>query len=163
MIDSLISRLPGNKNLWVFILLWLLTFVLYIPAGKAGWVIDGAGILYHVKHMPPIEFINALYSGDQGFYQVYLLQYLIFFKIWGMNGWLWSTLFITLHSINALLFFITSRNILANSTIRNSLIPLAAAVIFTICPHISEVLIWRACVHYLLGFMFILLIIHCVQ
>ena len=164
MINSLIARLPGNKNLWVFILLWLLTFVLYIPAGKAGWVIDGAGFLYHLKHQGFWDFINRTTSTDQSFYQLFTLHYVVFYKLWGINPWLWTVLYITLQAINALLFFIFSTNILEDSGVKNArLIAFCSVIIFTVSPHISEIIVCKAYYHYLQCFLFILLIMLWVQ
>ena len=164
MINSLLARLPGNKNMWVFILLWLLTFVLYIPAGKAGWVIDGAGFLYHLKHQGFWDFINRTTSTDQSFYQLFTLHYVVFYKLWGINPWLWTVLYITLQAINALLFFIFATNILDDSAVKNGrLIAFCGVIIFTVSPHISEIIVCKAYYHYLQCFLFILLIMLWVQ
>ncbi len=159
-----INGKPGKKNALIFIVLWLLTFVLYFPAAKAGWVIDAAGFLYNMKHQGFRDFINRTNSSDQSFYQVLTFHYYLFYKIWGFNVWLWGVLYITLHALNAYLVFIISRNLLSDSGIQKSvLISLAGVVLFTISPHISEVLIGRAYYHYLQSFFFILMILYWLQ
>ncbi len=164
MNNNLLSRLPGNRNGWIFILLWLLTFGLYISAARAGWVIDAVGFLYNLKHEGFWDFINRTHSGDQSFYQVLTLQYYIGYQLWGMNLWMWSLLYITLQAMNAFLLFVICRNIFSDSGLKNSvLVPLIGVLFFTICPHISEVIICKAYYHYLQSFMFILLIMLWVQ
>jgi hypothetical protein len=164
MNDTLLSRLPGNKNAWIFLLLWLLTFALYIPAARAGWVIDAVGFLYNLKHEPFLDFINRTHSGDQSFYQVLTLQYYIGYKLWGMNPWAWSLLYITLQAANAFLLFIVCSRLFSDSGLKNAiLVPFIGVLFFTICPHISEVVICKAYYHYLQSFLFILSIMLLVQ
>jgi len=152
------------KNVWVFIGLWVITFGLYLPALKAGWVIDGVGFLYNLRHQGFWEFINRTHSEDKSFYQLFTLQYYIGYKLWGLNFYMWSLLYITAQSINAYLFYVVCKRIFTDSGLKNAvLIPFCGAVLFTVCPHISEVVVCKAYYHYLQSFMFILLIIYCVQ
>jgi hypothetical protein len=164
MSSPILSRLSVIKSKWVFVILWTATFMLYVSTRKAGWVIDGLGLLYNIRHKSFWDFVNSTQSGDQGFYQLLTLPYYIFYSLFGMNEWFWGLLFITLQSLNALLLFIFFRNLLRDSLVKNgTLISLAAVVIFTVSPHISEVLVWRACFHYMLSFCFIISILIQVQ
>lgn len=164
MINSLLSRLSASKNILIFALLWMLTLVIYIPTVKAGWVIDAVGGIYNMKHLSFMDFINGKQSSIQSLYQLYAITIFIFYKLWGVNPWLWSLSFISLHAVNAFLAFLVCKNILADSSVKNSVgISLCGAILFTVCPHISEVIIWKACFHYLQGFFFILLALHFVQ
>jgi len=149
----------GKNTLWVFVIVWLITLALYIPAAKAGWVIDASGFLYLLKHESFWDFINRTHSEDQSFYQLFMLQYYIGYKLWGLNLWMWSLLYITVQSINAYLLCILCRNIFADSGVKNGFaISLCGVLIFVICPHVSEVVICKAYYHYLQSFLFILLI-----
>jgi len=164
MKNTLLPRQVGVKNIWIFLGLWVLTFALYLPAVKAGWVIDGVGFLYNLRHQGFWEFINRTHSEDQSFYQLFTLQYYIGYKLWGLNFWMWSLLYISVQSINAYLLFLVCKKIFSDSGLNNQvLVPLCGAVLFTICPHISEVVICKAYYHYLQSFMFILLIMLWVQ
>ncbi len=152
------------KNYWAFPALWLLTLCIYIATSRAGWVIDGVGFLYNMKHTGFWEFINRTYSSDQSFYQVLTSHYYLFYKLWGLNPWLWGLLYITLHSLNAYLFFIFSKKILSDTGIaKGGMIAISSAVIFTISPHISEIIVCRAYFHYLVALALILSILICVQ
>ncbi|MCD6010433.1 MAG: hypothetical protein K0Q79_295 [Flavipsychrobacter sp.] len=160
MNSPILSKISAIKNSWVFIILWAVTFAIYVATRQAGWVIDGVGLLYNMKHQSFWDFINTTYSGDQGFYQLLTLPYYIFYKIWGFSPWMWGTLYITMHALNAMLVFSVFRAVLTDSGVKNSsIIALTTAIIFTFSPHISEVLVWRACFHYLLSFLFLLLVI----
>ena len=158
---TVINRISAR---WFFLVFWLLTFVIYIATARAGWVIDGVGFLYNMKHQGFWDFINRTYSQDQSFYQVLTLHYYIFYKIWGFNPWMWGLLYITIHALNVYLLFLLSKNILSDSGVGNSrVIALAGALLFIVAPHISEILVCRAYYHYLQCFLFILLILYWVQ
>ena len=164
MNDFFLNQQRVLKNGWVFLAFWLLVFLLYIPAGKAGWVIDGVGFLYNLKHQSFLEFINRTKSEDQSFYQLFTLHYYLFYKLWGFNVWLWSLLYITVQAINSYLLFRLFGKLLSDSGIAKSfLLSLTAVVIFTVSPHISEIVVCKAYYHYLQVFMFILLILLWVQ
>jgi hypothetical protein len=158
MEKDLLSRLSAIKAKWAFLLLWAVTFAIYIATAPGGWVIDAIGWIYDMKHHSFIDFLNRTQSSSESFYQLFALHYYVFYKLWGLNPVMWALLYITLHAINALLVFVVARSILSDSDLKNgTLISLAAALIFTVCPHISEVLIWKACYHYLQSFMYVLL------
>ena len=114
---TVINRISAR---WFFLVFWLLTFVIYIATARAGWVIDGVGFLYNMKHQGFWDFINRTYSQDQSFYQVLTLHYYIFYKIWGFNPWMWGLLYITIHALNVYLLFLLSKNILSDSWVGNS-------------------------------------------
>ena len=150
----------------VLLLIWGITFLLYLPAIKAGWVIDAAGWLAHVQDKSEglTAYLNRSWSTIPGMYQFTQLITLGFYKVWGVNPYAWSLLYELLHTFNAFLFFVVFRAVLTDSgydvsTARK--IALTTAVLFTICPHISEVLIWKACYHYLQGFLMILICLYC--
>ncbi|MCW3122627.1 MAG: hypothetical protein JWQ38_2119 [Flavipsychrobacter sp.] len=163
MNNNLLSKY-SEKNIVVFGLLWVLTLGLYLPAVKAGWTIDAVGWIYNLKHLSFWDFINCTQSATQSMYQLYALDFLVFYKLFGVNPYIWSIIFISFHALNAFLVFRLCKNIFSDSGINNgNAIALCGTIIFTVCPHISEVLIWKACFHYLQGFMFILLSLLWVQ
>ena len=146
----------------VFLLIGCLTFLLYLPAIKAGWVIDAAGWLAHVKDKQEtlIPYLNRTWSTVPGLYQFTQLITLAFYKIWGANVYAWSLLYELMHTLNAWLFFLVASRILTDTGYdarKARRVSLIAVLLFTISPHISEVLIWKACYHYLQGFLMILL------
>jgi len=154
----------GKKNLFVFCLLWLVTFILYLPTAKAGWVIDSAGWLYNITHMGFWDYINRTQSGIPSLYQFTQFTTYLFYKLWGANPWCWHVLMVTMHAVNAWLVFIICSRLFTDSGIKNAgAIALGGVILYTISPHLSEVIVWEASYHYLQGFLFILLILFCVQ
>ena len=71
-----------KKTCWVFPAMWLVTFAVYVATTRVGWVIDAVGFLYNLKHLSFWDFINRTNSADQSFYQVLMLQYYVFYKIY---------------------------------------------------------------------------------
>ena len=155
---------PRIKNVWVFALLWLLTFILYLPAAKAGWVIDSAGWLYNIRNLKFWDYVNNKQSYICSLYQFTQLATYVFYKLFHTNSYAWHALMITMHAGNAYLLFILAGNLFRDSGIKNARnIALAGVVLYSVCPHISEVIVWEASYHYLQGFLFILLILYWVQ
>jgi len=155
---------PRIKNVWVFALLWLLTFILYLPAAKAGWVIDSAGWLYNIRNLKFWDYINNKQSGIPSLYQFTQLVTWCIYKVFNANALAWHTIMVSLHAVNAFLFFLIFRRLFDDSGIRHSFhISIAGVVLYTVCPHISEVIVWEASFHYLQGFLFILIILYCLQ
>ena len=150
--------------MWVFALLWLLTFILYLPAAKAGWVIDSAGWLYNIRNLKFWDYINNKQSGIPSLYQFTQLVTWCIYKVFNANALAWHTIMVSLHAVNAFLFFLIFRRLFDDSGIRHSFrIAIAGVVLYTVCPHISEVIVWEASFHYLQGFLFILIILYCLQ
>ncbi len=161
---SLTSEQPVLKNGWIFVILWALTFIIYLPAAKAGWVIDAAGWLYNITHLKFWNYINNSQSGINSLYQFTQFTTYVFFRLFGANPYAWHTLQVTMHAINGYLFFLLCNRLFSDSGIKNGRnIALCGVLLYTVCPHISEVIIWEAAYHYLQGFMLILAILLCVQ
>ncbi len=144
--------------------IWLLTFALYLPAAKAGWVIDAAGWLYNIRHLSFWDYINNAQSGIPSLYQFTQFTTWVFYKLFNANPYAWHMLMVTMHAVNAFLVFVICNKLFHLSGINaHWRIAITGAILYTICPHISEVIVWEASFHYLQGFLFILLIMHWVQ
>ena len=153
-----ISRLLARGPV-VFLLLWSFAVAVYLPSAKAGWVIDAVGYVSNMKIHGFWDYINSTWSQTKSFYQLYNLQFVVFYKLFGVNPLGWSFMFITTHAINSFLLFLICKKVLTDSGFEHAaVVSIAGAVLFTGCPHIGEVLVWKACYHYLMGFLFILLI-----
>src|ERR1035437_3167090 len=109
MYNALLSRATGNKNVWICSMLWLFTFILYLPAAKAGWVIDSAGWLYNIRNLKFWDYINNSQSGIPSLYQFTQFATYVFYKAFNANPYAWLTLQVTIHAANSFLLFIISR------------------------------------------------------
>lgn len=145
---------------YFFLVVWLSVFVVYLPAARAGFVSDYLGWLLHIKSHNFIDFVNRSGNPEKSFYQVTQVFTWLFYQVLGTHAWLWHLLFITLQSVNALLFYLLLFGVFTHTGIRQAkYIAAASAMLFSICPHISEVIVWEPSYHYLQGFAFILAIL----
>ena len=159
-----LQRRTPFSNLGVFCILWVLLFVLYYPAAKAGFVTDFTGWLDQVKNHSFGEYINRSNFKATSLYQVTQFNTYIFYKLFGINAWLWHLLFITLHVINCMLLFVLCARLLGDVNVQNSRgIAFGGVLLFCVSPYISEVIVWEPSFHFLQGLLFILLILFWVQ
>ena len=162
--QSLISRIIRSEHNRVFVALWLITFALYLPTAKAGWVLDTAGWLKNIRNLSFWDYFNNSQSGIPSLYQFTQLTTYVFYKIFNANPYAWHLLMVTIHSVNGFLLFLLCKRIFNESNIeKGSTIAFAGVVLYTVCPHISEVIVWEAAYHYLQGFMLILAVMLLVQ
>ena len=153
-----IVNLSSNKVVFGF--LWVVAFFLYLPTLKAGWVIDASGWLYCVKHQTFWDYINRTQSQVASLYQFTQFITYLFYKVWGGSLIAYFLLYVTMHSINGLLLYLVTKGVFVDSGYeiqRAKRIAIIGTILFIICPHVSEVLVWKACYHYLQGFLFLML------
>ena len=146
---------------WVFVGLWLLVAVLFLPAAKAGFVADYTGWLDQMQHHGFLDNINRTYYHGESLYQFTQFNTWVFFKLLGTQPLLWHGLFITMHAVNAVLLYKLSNNLLHDVNVsKRGFISLSGVVLFCVAPHISEVLVWEPSFHFLQGMMLVLLILN---
>ncbi len=144
----------------IFILLWSLLFLLYLPAARCGWVSDTLGWLDALRHQSFSEYLNRSRFGVRSFYQTTQAFTWALYRILGVSPWAWHLVHISLQALNAALCFTFCRGLLRDSGIgRNEEIAFAVALLFSTSPYLSEVIVWEASFHYLQGLCFILLIL----
>lgn len=156
------ASLPKYKR--IFALYWIVLFALYLPAIRAGFVADSISWLEAIRDLSFWDYLNRTSSEIKSQYQFTQLITYLLFMVLGTHSWLWHLLFITMQALNATLLCRLCIRIFNDSHIvHGSIIATAGALLFCICPHISEVMVWIACYHYLQGLLFILLILGWVQ
>ena len=158
------TAITAKNGLMVFSGLWLLTFLLYLPAMKAGWVYDSEGWLYNIRNLKFWDYINNTQSGIPSLYQFTQFTTYLFYKVFHANPYAWHGLMVTVHAVNAFLLFVVCHRLFIDSGIKDGYrIALAGVALYSVCPHISEVIVWEAAFHYLQGFLLILLVLYQVQ
>jgi len=156
------GRLPG-KPLYVFLSLWCVLFLLYLPAVNGGWVSDTTEWLQKIKTQSFRDFVNVQQSRGS-VYQFTQVVTFFLFKLFGSNPWPWHLVFITMQAINSTLLYIICKKLFDESGVKNSFAIAAGGVLlFCTCPHISEVIVWKASYHYLQALLMMLAILYCVQ
>jgi hypothetical protein len=148
----------------VFVALWVLLFLLYYPAAKAGFVTDFTGWLDQVKNHPFGQYINRTNFSARSLYQFTQLLTYIFYMLFGIHAWLWHLLFITLHAVNATLMYCLCKQLLDDTGVAiSATTSFGGVLLFCVSPYMSEVIVWEPAFHFLTGLLFILLILLWVQ
>ncbi len=156
-IDKYPDKLTG-----VSILIWFIAFAVFLPGAKAGIVGDIPYLIDAAEKQSFWDFINI--EEGTALYHTAALNFYVLIKLFGTNYWLWHLLYVTIHAINGLLLFVFMRNLLQHSTIKNAqLMSLTTAVLFVICPHASEVVIWEGSNHHAVATAIILSVLILVQ
>lgn len=146
----------------LFLSFWLLLFLIYLPAWRAGFVSDFTGWLYDLQNSTFAEHINRTHFKVKSLYQFTQLVTWFFYQLFGINHFLWHCLHISLQAINITLFFTVCSSLWNKETEIKPII-LAACFIYCISPNLSEVIVWEASFHYLLGFLLLLLQLRFIQ
>lgn len=153
-----------HSDLFVFSLLWVISFVLYLPTAQAGFVGDLPGWQSQVSDLGFWEYMNRTRSGIQGLYQFTQFNTNLIHGIFGTHAWLWFLLDISLQACNGFLLFILCRQLFVDSGIKNAFsIAIWGVVFFAVSPHITEVVVWKAAFHYLQGLLMMLFILRLMQ
>ena len=153
----------GSK-MRLFSFFWLLLFALYLPTWRAGFVSDFTGWLFDLQNSSFWDHINRTHFKVKSLYQLTQLVTWLLYQVLDINHFLWHCTHISLQAINAsLLFTIVSALFTSENKERNKPAIFAAIVLFCLSPTLSEVIVWEASFHYLLGFLLFLTILRLVQ
>ncbi|GAA4463853.1 hypothetical protein GCM10023093_13110 [Nemorincola caseinilytica] len=148
----------------LFVCLWALMFVLYLPAAKAGFVSDFTGWLQQVRYRPFWEYMNRSGFKVVSMYQGTQFVTWVYYQLFGASEWAWHILFITLHTANATLLYILCATLLRDAGVEQYRpIGYTGVVLFCVSPYVSEVVVWEPSFHYLQGLLILLLVLVWVQ
>lgn len=158
---------PKNKkrsSFLVFSVYWLILFILYLPAAKAGRVGDFPGWVNFLNSNNFFDYINRKGSGIASMYQFTQIVSYFFYRLFGTNAWLWHLLYISLQALNALLLFVFFRRLFESSSVKNAVVvSFSGTLLFCVSPYISEVVVWESSFHYLLSLLLMLIVLICAQ
>ncbi len=144
----------------VFGLLVALTLVIYYPARQSGFVTDWLGWQQAYDAGSWEDVLRCF--GYPGLQQVTQFVMYGLYRACG-TGIGWYLFFCFLHAFNAWLLFELFRKLGRHLGIASTAgMALSGVLLFLLSPYQAEVLIWRACVHYLLSGGFMLLVLHSV-
>jgi hypothetical protein len=158
-----VSKYMDKKSV-VFAVYWLMVFVVYLPAAKAGRVGDFPGWVQAVTSKRFYDYVNRTDSGIASMYQFTQVVSYLFYQLFKADAWPWHLLYITLQALNAMLLFTFFGQLFKISSVKSpALVAFAGGLLFCLCPYISEIVVWEPSFHYLLGFLLMLLVLNCTQ
>lgn len=161
-IESFFRSFTVSKffTLKLYTIFWLLLFVVYWQTRNAGFVTDFYGWMTNFDTLSFVDCVNGKTYNIKSFYQVtHIVMYALTY-LFRMSGLPWYVVFVSLNALNLVLLYIIFTKIAAKLHIQNAqTITIIGLFMFMATPYQSEVMVWRASFHYLLGFGFMLSII----
>lgn len=137
----------------VFPLLLAISLATYLPSIGAGFVYDFLGWQGQYESG---SFKDVFHSfGYYGHHQMLHLVFYSFYSLFNIQGVPWYLFFCTLHAVNGYLLFLLVRKISNEEKLG-----ILSAVLFVLHPYAIEAVVWKACVHYLMSLMAVLLTLY---
>lgn len=147
-----------------FVAYWLLTALLYALAWRAGFVTDAIDWLYDARHLSFPDYLNRGHSSVHALYQTTQLTSYFFYLVFGSARLPWFLLFVTMQAGVALLLFRLCFELFgAGNLSRRRSVAFWGVAAFCASPYLSEVLVWKACFHYLQALLLMLGILLCAE
>ncbi len=142
----------ANRPVLLWLLLWITVTLLYLPAWRGGYQQDFEGWLYYYNKLPFWTVMNRSFAGIQSLYQVTQFQLYVLTALFGVRVILWFLLFTGLHALNGLLLFRFAKALMRDFGLRHAgMIAAAGTALVLFNPAMTEVVMWKACYHYLAG------------
>lgn len=140
-----------NRDLKVFISLWVIAFFCFLEGWNAGWILDSIMHSYNVRDISCSEYLSL--HIDNTIRLFYHFTYYWLEKLLGPKGWDWYLFKISLHSLNAFLFFKTANRLLENyAKTSYGYIPYFSAILFLLSPTSTDVVMYQASFHFMMAF-----------
>ncbi len=137
-----------SSRLLTFLIFWFLTLTIYWSTYPAGFTTDFLGWAMQYRNGSFADILNCF--GYPGNHQMLHFLFYSMYTIFDVNGIPWLILASFLHALNAYLSFILCKDIFERNQIAPAKhIAFFGALLFLLSPYHGEVLVWKACLHYL--------------
>ncbi len=148
------------KGFYVFIFLWLLTFLFYYPAAQAGKVGDYYFEWVRRVANHDLRYIITAPYGDSLYYSS-LLFMTCCYKLFGLSAWAWHLLAVTVHVASATLIYRLLCRLFCDSGLNEpALSALWVSVMYCVSPYNTEVIVHEHCFAYTTAYFTTLLTIY---
>ena len=149
-----------SKGWFVFGSLWLITFLLYLPAVEAGRVGDYTEWFEKLKILSFWKFINWNIAEMAELYQFTQLVTYILYKLFGAGPWVWYIIHITLNAANCYLFYTICTRLFEDTGLKNvKEIAFFGVLLLCVSPQLNETIVYKPSFHFLLGLTMLLSIV----
>lgn len=144
------------QTLIAFIFFFCAALLAYCSTAGTGFVTDEIGWFETYNSYGWKGLLDAF--GDKSLHFVYHLFGFTLWRLFKFNGSGWMLVFVILHAAVATAAFHLFRSIFSKiQAVKAGLISFTGAVLFLLSPYQTEVLVWYACVHYLVCTLLVLL------
>jgi len=153
-----------QRQAYTFCFFWIVTFLLYLPAARAGFVSDTTGWFQSLTEDSFGDYINRTRFSVKSMYQLTQFNTWLIYQVAGIHQWAWHLVHVTLHATVCLLLYKLCRKLFEDSGVNKPYLPaLAGTFLFCVSPYASEVVVWEASFHYMQALLFIFGILLLVQ
>jgi hypothetical protein len=160
---NILQRFVRN-DLWSFILFWVFTTVLYVPAWRSGFERDFHGWLEMYYYLGFWDCINSKTNDIHSLYQLTQLQLYFWTKLFGTNLICWFLLQTFLQAVVGICLIKWLRPFLQDMKVTKAeTVAWFAAILFLSAPSNAEVVLWKAAYHYLVALIIILSVLRLEQ
>jgi hypothetical protein len=138
-----------DNTIWVFCILWVIAFILYLPASQAGMVGDFPAWLDKISHSSRSEYLNWNISGVKILYQFTQAVTYVICRIFGINRWAWHIIQLSMHVGCCALLYQILKQLCTDLKIKYAAnIGLGVALLFCVTPYASEAVVYEPCFHF---------------
>jgi hypothetical protein len=164
LFHSMKPDLLWKKPFLLWCAAWFLVTLIYLPAWKGGFERDFEGWLYFYNHLPLWELLDRKFAGIQSMYHVTHAQLYVLTKIFGVRPVPWFLLMTGLFALNLCLLCRLAYGIMRDFGARSArFIAVAGALLVALNPAMTEAVVWKACYHYHIGALAILILMICAR
>ncbi len=150
MIEKLLKR-----RSYVAVLFMIISLASFYPARFAGLIYDFIGWQRAYDAGSWTDILNCF--GYQAHHQVLHFFFYTAYQLFDTNAILWYLLFSLMHGVNSYLLYLFLNHLLKEVGVdKTLLLSFLGALVFALHPLNVEVVVWKACIHYLLSVGFLL-------
>lgn len=136
------------KSTRVLLIYFAIALIFYFPSWQSGLTWDFIGWLVEYKTEGIQGFLHLF--NDRGLHPLYQAAFFGVYKLFGAHPFGWFLLFLILHVFNATLSFIFFSRLFKKCGVLNSnAVAFFGALFFLVSPYQTEVVVWKATIHYL--------------
>ncbi|PZF73808.1 hypothetical protein [Taibaiella soli] len=163
-ISALLQDSILRKKGYLYALYWIILFILYLPAAKAGFVKDFTGWLADLRESSFIDHINRSHFTVHSLYQFTQFCTWLLYQFVGANPWGWHLIHVSMHALNCTLLYAIVSGLCTDTGLKNgNWIAFGGTLLFCVSPYVSEVIVWESAFHFLLGLFLLLVILYQAQ
>lgn len=149
------TLLRSSRGLWI--IFWVAVTLLYLPAWKGGFQQDFQGWLQIYQELPFWKILNRQFAAVNSFYHLTQLELYVLTWLFDVRPLPWFLLFTALHALNGTMLYRLCRKVMEDFGLAHAgWIAMGGTLLGLFNPAMTEVVLWKACFHYLVGLQAIL-------
>ena len=145
----LIDMKEVKQSLPFFTVFFIITLCMYHTTAGAGFVTDEIGWFETYARLGWKGMFTAF--GDRSLHYIYHIAGFLLWRLFRFNGTAWMLIFASLHALVTTVGFFLFKSIFRSVVpTKATVVSFLGSLLFLLSPYQTEVLVWYACVHYLI-------------